>query len=209
MARGEAVETTAVSESEPTQEVALVRHGETEWSRDGKHTGLTDVPLTEPGRRQAGALGALLTGRTFELVLTSPLSRAAETCALAGLGAVARVCSDLVEWDYGAYEGRTTAEIRTTVPGWTVWTHPVLDGETVDGVGSRADRVIDLIRGIEGDVALFAHGHLLRVLAARWCGLEARQGRLFSLGTASFCLLGYERGTPGLKLWNQTSHLQI
>lgn len=198
---------TAVPEPDPTQEVALVRHGETEWSRDGKHTGLTDVPLTEPGREQARALAQVLAGRSFGRVLTSPLSRAAQTCEIVGLGAAAQVCDDLVEWDYGIYEGRSTADIRTTVPGWTVWTHPVPGGESLDEVGRRADRVIELVRGVDGDVALFGHGHLLRVLTARWCGLDVDEGRLFSLGTASFCVLGYERGVPGVKLWNATSHL--
>lgn len=198
---------TAVPEPDPTQEVALVRHGETEWSRDGKHTGLTDVPLTEPGREQARALAQVLAGRSFGRVLTSPLSRAAQTCEIVGLGAAAQVSDDLVEWDYGIYEGRSTADIRTTVPGWTVWTHPVPGGESLDEVGRRADRVIELVRGVDGDVALFGHGHLLRVLAARWCGLDPGEGRLFSLGTASFCVLGYERDVPGVKLWNATSHL--
>lgn len=198
---------TAVPQTDPAQEVALLRHGETAWSRDGKHTGLTDVPLTERGRDQARALGRVLAGRRFARVLTSPLSRASDTCELVRLGWPADICDDLVEWDYGVYEGRTTEAIRRTVPGWTVWTHPVPQGESIGDVARRADRVIELVRSVKGDVALFAHGHLLRVLAARWCGLDGAEGKLFSLSTASFCLLGYERGVPGIELWNATFHL--
>src|SRR5262249_46795646 len=140
-------------------------HGETEWSRDGRHTSRTDLPLTDAGRRQAIALTGLLRGREFAAVLTSPLHRARETCELAGYGNAARTSADLIEWDYGAYEGRTTVDIRREIPGWTVWTHPCPGGETVDQVGARADRVIAEVRAIDGDVAVFGHAHMLRVLA--------------------------------------------
>jgi broad specificity phosphatase PhoE len=187
-------------------ELVLVRHGETEWSRDGRHTGNTDIPLTDKGRDQARLLGVGLRGRRFATVLTSPRRRASETCSLAGLGDVARECSDLVEWDYGVYEGRTTADIREEVPGWTIWSHEVPGGETADAVGRRADNVIDMARATDGDVALFAHGHILRVLAARWCGLDATCGRLLALDTATLSVLGYEREIAVIRLWNQRSN---
>jgi broad specificity phosphatase PhoE len=185
------------------QEVVLVRHGETEWSRTGKHTGRTDVPLTEAGREEARALGQALENRAFALVLTSPLSRAAETCRLAGLGEVAKEREDLREWDYGAYEGRTTAEIRQERPGWTLWRDGVPGGETPAEVGARADRVIAELRDAGGDAAVFAHGHLLRVLAARWLGLEPVLGRLLALDTATLSALGYERETAVVRFWNR------
>jgi broad specificity phosphatase PhoE len=184
-------------------EVVLVRHGETEWSRAGKHTGRTDVPLTEAGVRDAAALGSALAARRFELVLTSPLSRASETCRLAGLGDVAVPSDDLLEWDYGAYEGRTTAEIRAERPGWSLWRHGVPGGETAEQVGERADRVVAKLRASDGDAAVFAHGHLLRVLAARWLGLDPAEGRLLALDTASLSVLGYERETAVIRLWNR------
>ena len=184
-------------------EIVLVRHGETEWSRSGRHTGRTDVPLSERGRRQAEMLGRFLRGRRFARVLTSPLRRAAQTCRLAGYGQLAEVCDDLREWDYGAYEGRTTADIRAEVPGWTVWSHPVPGGETAEQVGARADRVIALARAADGDVALFGHGHALRVLAVRWCGLAPRDGRILALDPATVCVLGHEREAPVLRRWNQ------
>jgi probable phosphoglycerate mutase len=183
-------------------EVVLVRHGETEWSRAGKHTGRTDVPLTDAGRDQAVALGAALRGHAFALVLTSPLSRAAETCRLAGLGDVAQERADLQEWDYGAYEGLATLEIREERPRWTLWRDGVPGGETDADVGARADRVIAELRAIDGDAAVFAHGHLLRVLAARWLGLDPTEGRLFALDTATVSVLGYERETAVIRLWN-------
>jgi broad specificity phosphatase PhoE len=183
-------------------EVVLVRHGETEWSRAGKHTGRTDVALTDVGREQATALGAALRGRELALVLTSPLSRALETCRLAGLGGAAQARVDLKEWDYGAYEGRTTPEIREERPGWTLWRDGVPGGETAADVGERADRVIAELRAAGGDAAVFAHGHLLRVLAARWLGLDPVEGRLFALDTATLSVLGYERETAVLRLWN-------
>ena len=186
-------------------EIVLVRHGETEWSRDGKHTGHTDVPLTDVGRQQATALGGSLRDRHFVLVLTSPLSRALETGRLAGLGDLAEQRDDLREWDYGAYEGRTTPEIREARPGWTLWTDGVPGGETEAEVGARADRIIAELRATGGDAAVFGHGHMLRVLAARWLGLEPVEGGLFALDTATISILGYERETAVIRLWNKAS----
>jgi broad specificity phosphatase PhoE len=184
-------------------EVVLVRHGETEWSRDGKHTGRTDVPLTARGRQQAKAVGEALRRRKFALVLTSPLSRALETCRLAGFGDRAVSREELMEWDYGAYEGRTTAEIREERHGWTLWRDGVRHGETIEEVAARIDRVIAELRVVDGDSLLFAHGHVLRVLAARWLGLEPHAGALFALDPASVSALGYERETSVIRLWNQ------
>jgi broad specificity phosphatase PhoE len=191
------------SPSHPDLEVVLVRHGETEWSRAGKHTGRTDVPLTEQGRLQAEAVGAALRDREFALVLSSPLGRALETCRLAGFGERAELRNELMEWDYGAYEGRTTSEIREQRPGWTLWRDGVPGGETVEQVGARVDRVVDEMRSLEGDALLFAHGHVLRVLTAHWLGLDPDAGRLFALDPATLSTLGYERETPVLQLWNQ------
>ena len=185
------------------QEVVLVRHGETEWSRDGKHTGRTDIPLTERGRQEAQAVGAELRGRRFALVLTSPLSRAAETCRLAGLGELAQQREELMEWDYGAFEGRKTIDIRKERPGWTLWRDGVPEGETIAQVQARVDRVIAELRSVAGDAAVFAHGHLLRVLAARRLGLEPAAGRLFALDPATISILDYERETPIIRMWNQ------
>ena len=181
----------------------MVRHGETAWSRTGQHTGRTDIPLTERGRTQAHCVGEMLRDRLFDLVLTSPLSRAATTALLAGFGRGVVACEDLREWDYGRYEGRTTAEIRRKVPGWTVWTHPCPGGETAEAVGARADRVIKIVRAAGGLVALFGHGHQLRVLAARWCGLAPRDGRLLSLDPATMSVLGYEHETSVIRRWNE------
>jgi probable phosphoglycerate mutase len=180
----------------------LVRHGETEWSRSGQHTGRTDVPLTAAGRLQAEALGRYLTGRAFALVLTSPLGRARETCRLAGYENLAQVTDDLREWDYGIYEGRTTADIRTVEPGWSIWTSPVPQGESVDQVGARACRVIDRALTAGDDVALFSHAHLLRILTACWIGRPPSDGRLFALATASVSVLGWERETRVIQRWN-------
>jgi len=186
----------------PLREIWLVRHGETEWSRSGQHTGRTDIPLTAKGERQGAELWRRLAGRPFDLVLTSPLRRARDTCRLAGYGAVARPSDDLREWDYGAYEGRTRAEIRREAPGWTIWTGAVPGGETVEDVARRARRVIGEAGRAGGEVALFAHGHVLRVLAACWLGLPPTEGRLFALGTASVSVLGFD-GTVGVvRLWN-------
>jgi broad specificity phosphatase PhoE len=184
-------------------EIVLVRHGETEWSRAGKHTGSTDVPLTEGGRRQAQIVGAALQNRRFAAVWTSPLSRALETCRLAGFGDVAVSKDELVEWDYGDYEGRTTLEIRRERPGWTLWRDGVPGGETVDEVGARVDRALAEAASVDGDVLVFAHGHVLRALAARWLGLELAGGRLFALDPARLSVLGYERETRVIRLWNQ------
>jgi len=181
----------------------LVRHGETEWSRTGRHTGRTDVPLTDHGRAEAGLVADALRGRTFADVLSSPLSRARDTCELAGLGEAAEIDADLVEWDYGVYEGVATAEVRQTVPDWSVWAHPIIDGESVEEVGQRADRVIARAADVDGDVALFAHGQFLRILAARWMGLPADAGRLLALDTATTSTLGHERDTRVIRHWNE------
>ena len=183
-------------------EIWLIRHGETEWSLSGAHTGRTDIPLTAAGDRQAEAIGRYLAGRPFALVLTSPLQRAHETCRLAGYSGVARMDPDLREWDYGAYEGRTSAQIQESVPDWTIWTSPVPQGETIQQVAARASRVIERATVAAGDVALFAHGHLLRILTACWLGLPPDAGRLFALGTASIGVLGYERETRVIARWN-------
>jgi broad specificity phosphatase PhoE len=185
-----------------TPEVWLVRHGETEWSAAGKHTGSTDLPLTEAGRDAARAVARVLRRHTFVAVLTSPLRRARETCELAGLTAEADVVDDLREWEYGDYEGLTTAEIRESRPGWTVWRDGCPGGESADDIGARADRVVERLRGIDGDVAVFAHGHLLRVLGARWCGLSPEDGAALALDTAGLSRLGWEREQPVLRLWN-------
>ena len=182
--------------------VVLVRHGETEWSRDGRHTGRTDIPLTGEGRRQAGALGSRLAGCPFALVLTSPMSRARETCELAGQGGQVRVTDDLLEWDYGDYEGRRTSEIRAERPAWTLWRDGVPGGESPAEVGRRADRVIARARAAGGAVALFAHGHVLRVLAARWVGLPPAGGAHLALDTATVSVLGWERESPVIARWN-------
>lgn len=188
--------------SDHLSEIVLVRHGETEWSRTGRHTGLTDVPLTERGRRESEAVGVALRERQFALVLTSPLARAAETCRLAGLGAVAIARDELREWDYGEYERLTTIDIRQQRPGWTLWRDGVPGGETLAEVGARVDRILAELRSIEGDVAVFAHGHLLRVLAARWLGLEPAAGRVFALDPGTISVLGYERDSAVLCGWN-------
>jgi broad specificity phosphatase PhoE len=186
-----------------SQEVVLVRHGETEWSRAGKHTGRTDIPLTERGRQEAETVGLELRGRRFALVLTSPLARASETCRLAGLGELAEQRDELMEWDYGAYEGRETIDIRKERPGWTLWRDGVPEGETIAQIQARVDREIAELRSVAGDAAVFAHGHLLRVLAARWLGLEPAAGRLFALDPATISILGYERQTPVVRMWNR------
>jgi probable phosphoglycerate mutase len=182
-------------------EVWLVRHGETEWSRDHKHTSTTELPLTEAGEDVARSLREALAGKEFGLVLTSPRLRARRTAELAGR-AEAEVDGDLVEWVYGDYEGVTTVEIRRTVPGWTVWTHPTPGGETADEVTERLDRVVARLRAASGDVLVFGHGHALRALTARWLGLPATEGRLFRLDTATVSVLGHERETPVMLRWN-------
>jgi len=186
------------------QVVVLVRHGETEWSRDGRHTGKTDIPLTDGGRRQAKALGAELSAWQFVLVLTSPLARARDTCTLAGYGKDAHVRPELVEWDYGRYEGLTSKQIAVTNPEWSLWRDGGPGGEKATDVGRRVDRVIAEVRGIDGDVLIFAHGHVLRVLASRWLGEAPEDGRHYSLQTAAVSVLGSEHRDPVIRHWNQT-----
>lgn len=181
--------------------VWLVRHGETAWSRDGLHTSTTEVALTEEGVATAAELGEKLGAKTFALVLTSPRERARRTASLAGFPE-AVVDDDLAEWSYGSYEGITTPEIRCTVPGWTVWSHPSPGGETADDVAARVDRVIERARGAGGDVLLFGHGHALRALTARWLGQPVSDGRLYKLATGTVSILGYERETPVIERWN-------
>lgn len=186
----------------PQHEIVLVRHGATEWSVSGRHTGRTDVPLTDEGRAQARAVGVALHGHHFAAVFVSPMSRARETCRLAGYGDAAEVVDDLREWDYGEYEGRTTVEIRTEVPNWTVWDGDLPNGESRADLGERADRVIGRAMAVNGDVALFAHGHILRVITARWCELAPDQGRRFLLETGTTSVLGWEHEYRGIRLWN-------
>jgi broad specificity phosphatase PhoE len=181
-------------------EVVLVRHGETEWSAALRHTGRTDLPLTEAGEEEARAVGRTLRGRKFALVLSSPLRRALDTARLAGFDPQLR--EELAEWNYGDYEGRTTAEIRETVPDWTIWGYGAAGGESGAQVGARVDRVIEEILHIDGDVLVFAHGHLLRVLCARWLELEPRDGRLFALDPATLSALGFEREQRVIRMWN-------
>jgi broad specificity phosphatase PhoE len=183
-------------------EIVLARHGETEWSRDLKHTGRTDIPLTDRGRAEAEQLGRALAGRSFARVQSSPLQRAVETCRLAGLGDQVELTGDLLEWDYGEYEGITTAEIRRERPDWKLWRDGCPGGETAADVGKRVDRVIAELRGLEGDAVLFAHGHVLRVLTARWLRLGPECGALFKLDTGTLSVLGFERETPVITRWN-------
>jgi probable phosphoglycerate mutase len=181
----------------------LVRHGETAWSRERRHTSVTDVPLTQAGVEAARRVGERLSGHAFSLVLTSPRERARRSAALAGFAA-AEVDDDLAEWDYGRYEGISTAEIRLSDPGWTVWSHPAPGGETAEEVGVRVDRVIARAGGVEGDVLLFGHAHCLRALTARWLGRPVTDGRFYRLDTGSLSVLAYERETPVIVHWNAT-----
>jgi len=185
-------------------ETVLVRHAETEWSRNGRHTGRTDIPLTDGGRAGAEALAARLERRRFSLVLVSPLVRARETCELCGLGAQAQERAELMEWDYGEYEGLTTPQIRETRPGWDLWRDGCPGGETAAQVGARADRVIAELASADGEVAVFSHGHMLRVLGARWAQLAPAHGARLGLSTAAICVLGFERDTAVLFRWNDT-----
>jgi probable phosphoglycerate mutase len=185
------------------QQLWLVRHGETEWARSGRHTGRTDLPLTPEGERQARAIGAYLGGRSFALVLVSPLRRALDTCRLAGYGDVARPTADLAEWDYGRYEGRLTSEVRAEVPGWTIWDGGVPGGETAEQVAERTRRVLAEATAARGDVALFAHGHVLRVLTACWLGLPPTAGGIFAFTTGACCVLGREHERPVVVEWNR------
>ncbi len=185
-------------------ELWLIRHGETEWSLSGAHTGITDIPLTERGEERAAEVEHYLHHRPFQLVLVSPRKRAQETCRIAGYGDQAVIDDNLSEWNYGVFEGRTTAEIQKEIPEWSVWTGPLPQGETVDQVGARADKVIARSVAANGPVALFAHGHILRILAARWLGLAADAGALFALGTGSVSVLGFERETHVIRSWNRS-----
>jgi len=187
----------------------LARHGETAWSLSGQHTGLTDLPLTERGERNARNLGPRLAGLTFAKIFTSPLQRATRTCELAGFAAAAEVDRDLVEWDYGDYEGLRTAEIHEKRPEWQLFRDGCPGGESPYQIGARADRVVSRVRAVKGDVLIFSSGHFLRVLAARWLGLEPVNGSLFMLKTASLSALGYENelSQPVISLWDDTSHL--
>ena len=196
--------------SEALPVVYLARHGETAWSLSGQHTGRTDLPLTERGERNARALGERLRGMTFAKVLTSPLQRAVRTCELAGFGAVAEIDPDLVEWDYGEYEGRRTAEIHAERPDWQLFRDGCPGGEAPDQIGARADRVIGRVRALKADVLVFSSGHILRVLAARWLGLDVAGGRYLLLSTASLSALGYEhhQAEPAIRLWNETRHVE-
>ena len=186
-----------------TGELWLIRHGETEWSLSGAHTGRTDLPLTPTGEAQAAAIGRFLAARPFAAVLTSPLLRARETCRIAGYDAAARVDPNLTEWNYGDYEGRTTSQIREQAPGWSIWTGGVPGGESIDQVAARARDVISHALDARGDAALFAHGHILRILAACWLGLPPATGQFLALNTATLSILGYERDTRVIARWNQ------
>jgi len=189
--------------------IYLARHGETAWSLTGQHTGLTDLPLTESGEQNARALGERLVGLNFGKVFASPLQRAARTCELAGFGAVAEVDRDLLEWNYGQYEGRRTAEIHAERPEWQLFRDGCPGGESPDQVGARADCVLSRVRAVRADVLLFSSGHFLRVLAARWLGLEPSAGRYLLLSTASLSALGYEHSLwqPVIRLWNDICHV--
>jgi len=188
-------------------DIVLIRHGQTEWSITGQHTGRTDVPLTDFGRQQADALGGMLDGTHFDLVISSPLVRAWETMQRAGYGAQGVADDTVLEWDYGVYEGRRTDDIRRDIPDWSVWTHPIMGGESADEVGARADLAIEQCLAAEGRVAVFAHGHFLRVMAARWIGMPASAGRNLGLGTATVSMLGWERENHVLQGWNDACHL--
>jgi len=186
----------------PFQQVYLIRHGETEWSLSGQHTGVTDIPLTENGRNAARLLKPVLAKESFARVMTSPLQRARETCELAGLGDRAEIERDLMEWNYGDYEGLTPKQIHAKAPGWMIFRDGCPGGESPEQVAARADRVIARVRALKGDVALFAHGHIFRVFAARWLGLPAAAGGQFLLDTATLNILSYYRDIPAVKRWN-------
>jgi len=188
--------------SAPAHEVWLMRHGETEWSLSGQHTGVTDIPLTENGRRVARMLEPVLARESFAVVLTSPLQRARQTCELAGLGRRAEIERDLREWDYGEYEGLTPQQIQAKAPGWLLFLDGCPGGERPEDVGARVDRVIARVRAVDGNVALFAHGHIFRVFAARWLGLPAASGRHFLLDPATLNVLSYYHGFPAVRRWN-------
>jgi probable phosphoglycerate mutase len=191
-----------VSNEETGANAFVIRHGETEWSLNGRHTGTTDIPLTKNGRELATKLRSVLREQTFALVLVSPLNRARETCALAGLGEKAVVDPNLMEWNYGEYEGLTPAQIHRSHPGWMIFRDGCPGGETPAEIGSRVDRVIARVRNCAGNIALFAHGHVLRVMGARWIGLPAESGQSFLLDTGTISVLGHYRGVPAIKVWN-------
>ena len=190
-----------------SRQLWLLGHGATEWALNGRHTGSTDLPLLPEGEAEARALGPVLSQQTFAAVFSSPLQRAQRTCELAGLGDQMQICDDIIEWNYGDYEGITTATIRETVPDWTVWSHGCPKGENAQQVEVRCANAISTALAVpgEGDVALFAHGHILRALAGTWLGLGAAGGQLLRLGTASISILGWERGTPTIQRWNAPS----
>jgi broad specificity phosphatase PhoE len=196
--------------SQNLPKIYLARHGETEWSLSGQHTGVTDIPLTDNGERNARNLGERLKGMHFIKVLTSPLQRARRTCELAGFAAHAEVDSDLAEWNYGVYEGKRTVDIRKERPDWFLFRDGCPGGESLDAISARADRVVAQLRGLGGDVLLFSHGHFLRVLAASWLGKPASEGRFLLLSTASLSMLGYEHdlNEPVLRLWNDDRHVK-
>lgn len=190
------------SDGPPTR-LVLVRHGETEWSRSGQHTGRTDIPLTDAGRAEARALAAALADRSFSRVVSSPLVRAVETARLAGFGDRVEIDPELREWNYGIYEGRTSDEIRSEIPDWTVWTHPIVDGESLEELGQRADRVIARLLPSGGDVLVVSHGHFLRVLTARWIEAAPVVASRVELWTATISELGWERDRRVLEIWNR------
>ena len=185
-------------------ELWLIRHGETEWSLSGAHTSRTDIPLTDRGRERAQKIREYLQGKSFSMVLTSPMQRARDTCRIAGFGDVAQIDNDLVVWDYGVYEGRTTKDIQKEVPGWSVWTSPIVGGETSDQVADRANRVIGRAAAKGGSVALFAHGHILRILAACWIESPPIMGSRLALSTGAVSTLGFEHQTRVITMWNRT-----
>ncbi len=193
----------------PHKKIYLIRHGETEWTLNGRHTGLTDIPLTKNGEMQAELLGMRLKGHAFETILTSPLQRAANSCEIAGFLKKARLDSDLLEWNYGEFEGLKTEEIHKKMPHWNIFSNGAPGGESIADVNARTNRVLTKIQSLHGDVALFSHGHFLRALAARWLQLTAQEGRLFALYPASLSILGFERDAHVLTLWNDISHLKI
>jgi probable phosphoglycerate mutase len=185
-------------------ELWLIRHGETEWSLSGAHTSRTDIPLTERGKERARKIREYFQGKTFSMVLTSPMQRARETCSIAGYGDVAQIDSDLSEWNYGVYEGRTTKDIQKEIPGWSVWANPIIDGETIDQVAERANRVITRAAAKGGSVALFAHAHILRILAACWIESPPVMGSRLALGTGAVSTLGFEHQIRVISMWNRS-----
>jgi broad specificity phosphatase PhoE len=189
------------------RQIWMIRHGETEWSKSGQHTGRTDLDLTDHGRHQAEAAATLLAGRKFAKVICSPLRRAAETCRILGYGDIAEISEDVAEWNYGNFEGKTSADIRQQIPNWSVWTHPIMPGgESIDEVALRARRALESCMQVDGDVAIFSHGHCLRILMTQWLGRDPREGGLFALDTASVSVLGYERVARVVVKWNVTAH---